>query len=231
MSEPLSEPVIFPLGDGALTVEFGRRIAVAANDRVLDLFDYFERNSFRGLIETVPAFCTLTIFYDAFEVRSRNPRYPTAFEAVRALVAEGLEKSTETARPETPPVEIPVAFDEESGPDLDYVAAINDLAREDVIEIFTSRVYRVFMLGFLPGFPYLGELDERIAAPRRSVPRLVVPRGSVGIAGRQTGIYPIESPGGWQLVGRTDFRLFDPAKNPPCTLRPGDRIRFTVAMK
>ncbi|HEX8638388.1 MAG TPA: 5-oxoprolinase subunit PxpB, partial [Pyrinomonadaceae bacterium] len=126
-------------------------------------------------------------------------------------------------------VEIPVYFDDESAPDLRFVAETNNLSPNEVIEIFTSQIYRVYMLGFLPGFAYMGEIDDRIAAPRKTSPRLKVPAGSVGIAGRQTGIYPFASPGGWQIIGRTDVDLFTPNRENPTYLRAGDSVKFCKA--
>jgi KipI family sensor histidine kinase inhibitor len=126
-------------------------------------------------------------------------------------------------------VEIPVCYGLEYGPDLDAVAAHCGLSPDEVIARHTAAEYRVYMLGFSPGFPYLGGLDPNIAAPRRETPRIKVPAGSVGIAGMQTGIYPLESTGGWQIIGRTPMRLFDPGLEEPCLLRPGDRLRFVPA--
>jgi inhibitor of KinA len=123
-------------------------------------------------------------------------------------------------------IEIPVKFGGDYGPDLDTAAALSGLAPDEFVSIFLEREYRVYMLGFLPGFPYMGEVDERIAVPRLASPRTRVPRGSVGIAGRQTGIYPLESPGGWQLIGRTDVKMFEPESDPPVLLQPGDLVTF-----
>jgi KipI family sensor histidine kinase inhibitor len=123
-------------------------------------------------------------------------------------------------------IEIPTRYGGEYGPDLEFVAKHNGLTPDEVVRIHTSQSLRVFMLGFSPGFPYIGPLAPEIAAPRLATPRTLVPAGSVGIAGRQTGIYPSESPGGWRLIGRTDLKLFAPAKDPPALLRPGDYVRF-----
>ena len=125
-------------------------------------------------------------------------------------------------------VKIPVHFDAESSLDLNFVAEHSGVTPTEVIEIFTSQTYRVFMLGFLPGFTYMGEVDKRIATSRKETPRTLVPKGSVGIAGKQTGIYSLESPGGWQIIGRTDVEMFTPDTKPPSLLRPGDDVRFTA---
>ena len=217
---------IFPLGDNALTVEFGNEISPALNEKAVRLAGYFEVNSFPGFIETVPAYCSVSIFYRVFAVRKAFPEFPTAFAAVRNLVEKALENLSENAHESSRLIEIPVDFNKKFALDLDSLAAQHNLSAQQVVEIFTARSYRVFMLGFMPGFAYMGEVDERIATPRKRSPRLVVPKGSVGIAGRQTGIYPFDSPGGWQIIGHTDFELFSPDAEHPCALRAGDSVRF-----
>lgn len=217
---------IFPLGDDALTVELGDEISETLNLRAIGLESFFERNRFPGLIETVPAYASLTIFYDPRRVRQSFPQFATAFAAVKALAEKALLDPSKTTARETRLVEIPVRFDEDSAPDLGFVAARAGRTPAQVVELFTARIYRVFMLGFLPGFAYMGQVDERIAAPRQTAPRLEVSKGSVGIAGRQTGIYPAASPGGWQIIGRTDTELFTPETENPCLFRPGDAVRF-----
>ena len=218
---------IFPLGDSALTVSFGSDISTILNDQVISLSGFLERNRFAGLIETIPAYASLTVCYNVPEVRRAYPTYPTAFEAVRDIVKSSVKDnlpSVEKASGRT--IEIPFSFDANDAPDLEFVARHNNLTTGKVIEIFTSRPYRVYMLGFLPGFGYMGEIDESIAAPRLSSPRPRVPRGSIGIAGRQTGIYSLESPGGWQIIGRTKVELFTPENEHPTYLKAGDMVRF-----
>jgi inhibitor of KinA len=217
---------IFPLGINALTLELGNVISTELNDRVVALASHFERQPFAGLIETMAAYSSLTLFYDPPRVRKNFPAFATAFAAVRNLVEAALATNTETLEKNARIVEIAVDFEADFAPDLEAVAVRCNLTTKKFVEIFTSQAYRVFMLGFLPAFPYMGELDARIAAPRRDTPRLVVPQGSVGIAGRQTGIYPLDSPGGWQIVGRTDFGLFTPDAERPCALSAGDRVKF-----
>lgn len=222
---------IFPLGDNALTIEFGNEISLELNDKAVELSQYFEENRFEGLIETVPAYCSVSIFYDIFIVRKRFSEFSTAFDAVKNLAENALQNlaGKEKNRPRL--IEIPVNFAEEFALDLEFVALQNNLTRQKVIKIFTAKTYRVFMLGFLPAFAYLGEVDEKIAAPRKPSPRLIVPAGSVGIAGKQTGIYPFDSPGGWQIIGRTDFELFTPEAENPCALQAGDLVRFYASNK
>jgi inhibitor of KinA len=217
---------IFPLGENALTIEFGTTISVELNNRALQFASHFEQNTFNGFIEAVPAYASTTIFYDPVAVRRDFPKFPTAFEAVRHLADDAGLHLVEPSDTYSRLIEILVSFDEDSAPDLEYVAENAKLRPAEVIEIFTSRIYRVYMLGFLPGFAYMGEVDERIAVPRKETPRLKVPKGSVGIAGQQTGIYPLESPGGWQIIGRTDLEMFTPDSEFLCLLQPGDIVRF-----
>lgn len=217
---------IFPLGDGALTVDFGNEISASLNDRVLRIAKTLQGNSFSGLQEIVPAYSSLTIFYDVFTVRKSFPDFATAFEAVKNLAEKAISQPQNLSNSKPRFVEIPVCYDAEFALDIDFVAQVNKITTAEIIKIHTNQIYRVFMLGFLPGFPYLGELDERIAAPRKTEPRLRVPRGSVGIAGRQTGIYSLESPGGWQIIGRTPLALFDVQSEPPTLLQIGDELQF-----
>jgi inhibitor of KinA len=220
------EPRFISLGDSALTVELGNVISVELNEIAVALSDRLIHDPFPGFIESVPAYVSTSIFYDVGEVRKNFPAFPAAFSAVSHIIKLALQDLDTTAAANSELIEIPVRFDPGSGPDLGIVAEMNGLSREAVLEIFTATVYRVFMLGFLPGFSYMGEVDERIATPRKSTPRTIVPKGSVGIAGRQTGIYSLASPGGWQIIGRTDLEMFTPDAPWPCKLSAGDRVRF-----
>ena len=217
---------IFPIGDNALTIEFGSEIAVELNDRVVQTAEFFERNPFDGLIEMLPAYASLSFFYDVQVVRKNFPDLATAFDAVKYLAENALQNLNESPIVNARLIEIPVSFDAEFALDLEFVAQTNGLSADEVIEIFLARTYRVYMLGFLPGFAYMGEVDECIAAPRKTSPRLKVPKGSVGIAGRQTGIYPLESPGGWQIIGATNVELFTPNAESPTFLQAGDSVKF-----
>lgn len=217
---------IFPLGENALTVEFANEIAPETNDKAINLASSISQSSFEGFIETLPAYASLTIFYDVVRVRKNFQQFSTAFEAVKNFVENAAEKLTETKKKISRRIEIPVRFDEDSALDLKFVAETNGLRPKEVIEIFTAQTFRVYMLGFLPGFAYMGEVDRRIAAPRKVSPRVKVPRGSVGIAGRQTGIYSLASPGGWQIIGRTDVELFTPHAQTPTFLQAGDSVKF-----
>ena len=218
---------LFPLGDSALTVSFGSEISPKLNDKALLVADYLDKNPFPGFCETVPAYCSVSVFYDVLKVRSRFCEFPTAFEAVAEIVRNAVAKLQLSKKPNPREIQIPVNFGEEFSLDLEFIAAEKKLSREKIIEIFISRSYRVYFLGFLPGFAYMGEVDEQIAVGRKSAPQKKIAKGSVGIAGRQTGIYPCDSPGGWQIIGKTDVELFTPDKSSPTFLRAGDLVRFT----
>jgi len=220
---------IFPLGDSALTIEIGTVISAELNSLAISIADHFQEHPFPGFIEAVPAYASTTIFYDIAEVRRAFPKEPTAFGIVKRLTAAAAERSVEQPPLSGRLVTIPVQFDPASSPDLEYLAEMSGMSSEQVVDIFTATTYRVFMSGFLPGFSYMGIVDMRIAVPRLETPRKCVPRGSVGIAGTQTGIYSIASPGGWRIIGRTDVEIFTPDAAQPSLLRPGDQVRFTRA--
>ena len=217
---------IFPLGENAVTVEFGSEISEPLNDAAMNLAEYFDANRFPGFVEAVPAIASLTIFYKLHEVRQNLPENKTAFEFVKNAVEKAATGLADKPRVNSRVVEIPVSFREEDALDLQFIAESREVSTDEVIKIFLSKLYRVYMLGFLPGFPYMGIVDERIAVPRKPSPRLIVPKGSVGIAGQQTGIYPRESPGGWQIIGRTEIELITPDETSPCYFHPGDTVRF-----
>ena len=222
----MQKPKIFPLGDAAAIIDFGNQISAETNDRVLSLAKYFDKNPFAGFVEIIPAYSSLTVFYDVFKVRRNNRNFETGFDFVYAEIEKALLETSENEQTGMRLIEIPVCFDTEFAPDLDFIAAEKNLSPEEIIEIFLAETYRVFMLGFLPGFAYLGEVAEKIAVPRKQSPRLQVAAGSVGIAGRQTGIYSLASPGGWQIIGRTPLEMFNHENQPPTRLQAGDTVRF-----
>ena len=217
---------VYPLGENALTIDFGNEISPRLNDIVTQLATRIESNPFPGFIECVPAYSSLSIFYDLVQTKKKFRTALTAFEITKSFVEMELYKLERVEAEDPRTIEIPVKFSKRFAPDLDFVADKNNLTPDKVIEIFLSSTYRVFMLGFLPGFPYMGEVDDRIATPRRETPRTRVAKGSVGIAGKQTGIYPLESPGGWQIIGRTSVELFNAQKDEPTLVRAGDMVKF-----
>ena len=205
-----------PCGDQAVTVEWGSTIDEHINRQVHAFARKVEALSHPAITEVVPTYRSATVHYRP-EVFS--------YEELKQLLLSLAQGSAEEAE-ELPVVEIPVCYGGEYGPDLEEVAQHCSLTPEEVIARHTAPTYRIYMLGFTPGFPYLGGMDPSIAAPRRKEPRIHIPAGSVGIAGEQTGVYPIVSPGGWQLIGRTPLRLFDPQREQPILLSAGAGIRF-----
>jgi KipI family sensor histidine kinase inhibitor len=205
------------MGDRALLVELGDGISPLVNKKVRELFLCLKNNRVEGVVETVPGYRSLLIVYDPLKITL------SALKERLNKLHTTIDRS-EIPKPRT--LEIPVVYGGECGPDLNWVAEYHKLSPEEVVRFHTGTTYRVYMIGFTPGFAYMGQLPEAIATPRRETPRTAVPRGSVGIAQSQTGVYPVESPGGWQIIGRTPLRLFDPEKWPPTPLEMGDLVKF-----
>jgi inhibitor of KinA len=217
---------IEPLGDRALLVTLAddlARIDAATNVRVHAAAARL-RDAHEALTDVVPAYASVAVHYDPARVRCRHEEPP--HEALARWVAVRLERLGDAGVEQSRFVEIPVRYGGEHGPDLASLAEARDLSIEEVVTLHTAPEYIVHFIGFMPGFAYLRGLDPRLATPRREVPRTSVPAGSVGIGGAQTGVYPIASPGGWQLIGRTDVQLFDPSREPAALLTAGDRVRF-----
>ncbi len=216
---------IFPLGDCAVTIDFVNQFDDYLNEYVITRFTELQRNPIEGITEIVPAFSSLTFFYDLAKLK-KIASGCTAFEWVKQKIEDRLEYKTSITTPEIKNIiRIPVCYDNEFAPDMQSLQASKNINKEEVITLHTNRIYKVYMLGFLPGFPYLGEVDQKIEMPRKNKP-VNVAAGSVGIAGRQTGIYPLDSPGGWQIIGRTPLKLFDAEKKEPTLLKAGDNIEF-----
>ncbi len=221
-----------PQGDCAIVIKLGDQVDLETHRKVSILSRYLDEHPFEGMLEVIPAYYSVTVVYDPLQVflserkKSSTAQYLSPYEVVHHQVEAIVENLDDAAIPNPRHVEIPVCYGGEFGEDLTYVAEMNGLTPDEVIAIHTSGSYLVYMLGFAPGFPYLGGMDPRIAAPRKDTPRLRIPRGSVGIAGEQTGVYPLETPGGWQLIGRTPISLFEPDNQPPALLSSGDRISF-----
>lgn len=221
--EGFDRPVRFlPAGDRALVVEFGNEIAPAIHARVRALTQALQVRPIRGVVEVVPTYRSLLVYFDPMQVD------PAALE--QALL-DRIRQREALQLPQPTVTVIPVCYGGEFGPDLPFVCEHTGLSADEVIRIHTGRDYLIYMLGFTPGFPYLGGMDERIAAPRLESPRTKIPAGSVGIAGRQTGVYPVESPGGWRIIGRTPIKLYDPYREPPALLEPGNYVRFRAVTR
>jgi len=219
-------PDIRPLSEKALVITFGPNIDPMVHARVLDMADWLRAQPFPGFLAVVPAYVSLTLHIDPLLIRATWPGAGSPIRAVCSWLENKWPNLPQYPRQTIDPVDIPVYYGAENGPDLNAVAAQTGLTENEVIRLHSETIYTVYMIGFLPGFPYLGILPPALELPRRATPRVRVPAGSVAIAGQQTGIYPQASPGGWHLIGRTDLQLFDPQRNPPALLAPGDRVRF-----
>jgi len=214
-----------PLGDRALLIHLGDTIDESTHRLVRAVSARLASRPVPGTIELVPAFASVAIHYDPAGVPNEHAE-GSPYARFAAAVEAALIGLTDEALPPPRTVAIPVCYGGDYGPDLDQVARQHGLSADDVVRLHTGATYRVYMLGFAPGFAYLGGLPEALATPRRAEPRTVVPAGSVGIGGSQTGIYPLASPGGWQLIGRTPVRLFDAGHQPPTLLAVGDVVKF-----
>lgn len=208
-----------PLGDSSLLVQLGHDIDLSTNLRVHALDARLRSHPIGGIVETVPAYATLLVHYDPLMLDS-------------AQVIEWLETEMalveQATRREPRRIEVPVRYGGEFGPDLAFVASYHHATPTEIVRLHTAQDYTVFMMGFTPGFPYMGKLEEALATPRLETPRTRVAAGSVGIAGVQTGIYPIDSPGGWQLIGMTPLPIFDLSAPEPFLFAPGDSVRFLM---
>ena len=211
------KPLFFPAGDLALVVELGDAISVEINRKVRSLTDALEKGSIPGVFDFLPTYRSVLVYYDPLIASSGEVR-----DGIERLL-ESAEVADAGARHI---VHIPTLYGGDMGPDIAFVAQHNGIDEQEVVSIHSATDYLVYMMGFSPGFAYLGGLDERLATPRLQSPRTEIPAGAVGIAETQTGVYPVASPGGWQLIGRTPVKLFDPARERPVLLSAGDYVRF-----
>jgi inhibitor of KinA len=212
-----SFPRILPAGDQAILVEFGAEINSVLNQRAHAVVRNLTAGKIPGIREAIPSYCSILIYYDPFVL---------SFPQVSSWVREFLARQVVIEKPSQTVKEIPVLYGGAAGPDLPFVAKHNNLPIEEVVEVHSRATYLVYVVGFSPGFAAMGTVPEKIQAPRLSSPRTRVPAGSVGIGGMQTGIYAVESPGGWQLIGRTPLKLFDLHCRPPSFFQAGDCARF-----
>jgi KipI family sensor histidine kinase inhibitor len=205
------------MGDRCLLVELGDEISPAVNQNVQELFTALDMHPIDGIMELVPSYRSLMVVYDPLTISPAD---------LKRAIGDTYDHLNQTELPEPRTIDIPIVYGGQRGPDLEFVAQHHHLTPQEVIDYHTQPIYRVYMIGFTPGYPYLGEVPDAIATPRRETPRIHVPKGSVGIAQKQTGIYSVDSPGGWQIIGWTPVNLFDPQAQPPSLLMMGDRLRF-----
>jgi len=218
MNPPLFDKPRFRLsGDRALLVYYGAGIDLSVSEKVLAISSLLRRNPPRGVQAVVPAYRSFAILYDPLL---------TEPDILKREITSIENSPNNALRPEMQIVTIPVCYGGELGPDIATVSSHTGLNPDEIIHIHSAREYPVYMIGFTPGFCYLGGMDERLRTPRRRTPRVSIPAGSVGIAEMQTGMYPVESPGGWQIIGKTPLRLFAPERQNPFLYKAGDRIRF-----
>jgi KipI family sensor histidine kinase inhibitor len=205
------------MGDRSLLVEIGEKISADDNRRVQELMLRLQQANLPGVRELAPSYRSLLVVFDPLTI---------APEKLKAAITDVAARPGGSELPQAKLITVPVFYGGDYGPDLEWVAGHLGISTEEVIRLHTETVYRVYMIGFTPGYPYMGELPAALAVPRRSTPRTRVPKGSVGMAQRQTGIYPVESPGGWQIIGWTPIELFDPKRQMPSLLEMGDRVKF-----
>jgi inhibitor of KinA len=225
---------IIPIGDSALVVRVSDRFEDEPEetlDEVFRVFELLQRAAIPGIIELAPAYTSVAVFFDPIAVLKSTVTTNGVVDELAKRIRSAITPASRRHRRRTAAgrpglIEIPVCYDPEFGFDLDRVAEHTKLSEREIVDLHGTREYRVACIGFVPGFTFLAGLPKNLATPRRDVPRKEIPAGSVGIGGAQTGIYPSRSPGGWNLIGRTPLRLFDPTKNPPSLLAPGDRVRF-----
>ena len=221
---------IVPLGDSALIVRVREQFDDAPEEtlnEVLQTFQQLRSAAIPGVIELAPAYTSVAVFFDPVDVAKASGTASDIFDWLAARIGAATVPKRRGSRRSAPrTVEIPVCYDPEFALDLDEVAQHAQISAKEVVELHSAADYRVACIGFVPGFPFMSGLPKKVATPRRDTPRKEIPSGSVGIGGAQTGIYPLRSPGGWNLIGRTPFKLFDPTKNPPSLLQAGDHVRF-----
>ncbi len=210
-------PKIRWAGDSALVMAYEQVVDVAVNTQVIRCAEAIRSEQHAGVRDVVPSYCAVTVFFDPLR---------TDLDALSLSLSRHGKAQMDTASTPSKPLRVPVCYGGEYGPDLHEVAGFGDCSAEEVVRRHTDIVYRVYALGFVPGFAYMGRVDQRIAMPRRDTPRTSVPFGSVGIAGVQTGVYPASTPGGWRLIGRTTLKPFDPERSDPFAFKPGNRVQF-----
>jgi KipI family sensor histidine kinase inhibitor len=215
---------IYSLSESAVTIELGNSIDETTHRYVMALNEAIQQKSFEGFIETVPAYTTVTVYYNPVIVYKKTRSTPFGF--IKKYIENFIADLSLPDKGKTETIIIPVCYEEEFAPDLSFIANEKNISKEEVIRMHGSAVYKVYMIGFSPGFPYMGIVSDAIAVARKDIPRAMVEAGSVGIAGKQTGIYSFNTPGGWQIIGRIPLKLFDTGREKPSLLKAGDTIQF-----
>lgn len=217
---------IYPIGDQGITLDYGGEMSEELNLQIFKLYRLLKDWQPAAVLDIIPAYHSISLIYDLIKVKKMADTV-SAYHFLESKLKEtaaAISDQRELFQPRK--ISVPVCYDISLGPDLKELAALHHLSVEELINIHSNQKYRVYMIGFLPGFAYMGRVDDRISSPRKAVPRTSVPAGSVGIAGSQTGIYPFASPGGWQLIGQTPLILFDTNKIAPSLFEPGDEVEF-----
>jgi inhibitor of KinA len=216
---------IYFINECTVSVDFGNVIDKEINAKAIAIFNYLTQHPIEGMIEAIPAYSSVSVYFDIAAIRRKISSHKKVSEWIQSKMNQVM--LNEFHEFETIPdlIRIPVCYDEQFAIDLAWIAEQKKLAPEEIIRLHHSRPYHVYMLGFLPGFSYMGEVDERIVVPRKPEPQSIS-AGSVGIAGKQTGIYPLNSPGGWRIIGRTPLKMFDRNEAQPCLLKAGDSVEY-----
>ena len=221
---------LLPFGEKAVIIRLGTEINEQMHHKVMGLLQALELEPLHGVIEYVPAYCSITVHYNPLLMKSVSHLKQSASKMLQMQLQQRIEQyeqqTVEAAHVEHRIIEIPVCYGGTYGPDLSEVARYNELTTDAVVQIHCEQSYLVHMLGFVPGFPYLGGMDKRIATPRKAIPKTHIVAGSIGIAGEQTGIYPLDTPGGWRIIGRTPLRMFNPLDEVPTLVQAGDWVKF-----
>jgi inhibitor of KinA len=216
---------IFFINECAATIDFGNIISEEINGRVITLFNRLCKDPPEGMIEAIPAYSSLTVYFNVCFLRKKISSQVRVNDWIMAELHRQMQLDLTGSTEQKDTVRIPVCYEDEFAIDLLWMSKQKNIPVEEIIRLHFSKQYRVYMLGFLPGFPYMAEVDEKIAIPRKPQPQ-TIPFGSIGIAGKQTGVYPLTSPGGWQIIGRTPIKIFDKNKTSLCLLKAGDYVEF-----
>ncbi|MBS1668044.1 MAG: 5-oxoprolinase subunit PxpB [Bacteroidetes bacterium] len=222
MSQPYK---IFPIGDAAASIELGSYINEEVNAKVLAMRAWLSNHAIDGIKDIIVAYSSLTVYYDPIIMKKKNAISETVFGFIHQCLEMAFHESVLNEETESKTIQIPVCYSNGFGMDIDFVCAQKNISKQELVHLHSSRIYKVYMIGFLPGFSYLGTIDERLVMPRKQKP-VMVEAGSVGIAASQTGIYPLNSPGGWQIIGRTPLQMFNPNLEQPVVLNVGDHVKF-----